>query len=119
MFAIAFDLVVADTQKHHPSKSPPQAYADIRNTLGAHGFNWVQGSLYTNAAEDLAQLFAAIMALKALPWFPLSVRGAKDPEPAELSYHQPCRRRIPFPDRARSSAGRRTRACVTRRTSQA
>ena len=32
MFAIAFDLVVADTQKHHPSKSPPQAYADIRNT---------------------------------------------------------------------------------------
>jgi virulence-associated protein VapD len=39
MFAIAFDLVVADTQKHHPSKSPPLAYADIRNTLAAHGFN--------------------------------------------------------------------------------
>jgi virulence-associated protein VapD len=77
MFAIAFDLVVADTQKHHPSKSPPLAYADIRNTLAAHGFNWVQGSLYTNATEDLTQLFAAIMALKALPWFPLSVRDIR------------------------------------------
>ena len=57
--------------------TPPQAYADIRNTLAAHGFNWVQGSLYTNATEDLTQLFAAIMALKALPWFPLSVRDIR------------------------------------------
>jgi virulence-associated protein VapD len=37
----------------------------------------VQGSLYTNATEDLTQLFAAIMALKALPWFPLSVRDIR------------------------------------------
>ncbi len=61
MFAIAFDLVVADTAQHHP-KGVSQAYADIGSTLANYGFNWVQGSLYTNASEDLANLFAAIMA---------------------------------------------------------
>jgi virulence-associated protein VapD len=37
----------------------------------------VQGSLYTNASEDLANLFAAIIALKALPWLPGSVRDIR------------------------------------------
>ncbi|GJD97237.1 Endoribonuclease VapD [Methylobacterium iners] len=37
MFAIAFDLVVAETQLHHP-KSVAQAYADIRATLDRYGF---------------------------------------------------------------------------------
>jgi len=32
MFAIAFDLVVADTEKHHP-KGISQAYTDIANML--------------------------------------------------------------------------------------
>ena len=76
MFAIAFDLVVADTQAHHP-KGVPQAYADIRATLDRHGFAWIQGSLYVSEVEDLAILFAAIMALKALPWFPPSVRDIR------------------------------------------
>jgi virulence-associated protein VapD len=44
MFAIAFDLVVADTAQHHP-KGVSQAYADIGSTLGGFGFNRVQGSL--------------------------------------------------------------------------
>jgi virulence-associated protein VapD len=35
MFAIAFDLVVADVQKHHP-KGVAQAYIDIRATLGSY-----------------------------------------------------------------------------------
>ncbi len=76
MFALAFDLVVADVQAHHP-RGISQAYSDIRTTLGRHGFEWVQGSLYVNAVEDLAVLFAAIMALKALPWFPPSVRDIR------------------------------------------
>jgi hypothetical protein len=37
MFAIAFDLVVADTMRHHP-KSVPQAYADIGGALAGFGF---------------------------------------------------------------------------------
>jgi virulence-associated protein VapD len=76
MFAIAFDLVVADTAQQHP-KGVSQAYADIGNTLSGFGFNRVQGSLYTNASEDLANLFVAIMALKALPWLPASVRDTR------------------------------------------
>ena len=76
MFAIAFDLVVADTAQHHP-KGVAQAYADIGATLSNFGFNRVQGSLYTNSSEDLANLFSAITALKALPWLPASVRDIR------------------------------------------
>ncbi|MBF0336572.1 MAG: virulence factor [Nitrospirae bacterium] len=76
MFAIAFDLVVADTSENHP-KSVRQAYADIGNILSSYGFIRVQGSLYTNNSEDLANLFAAVMALKALPWLPSSVRDIR------------------------------------------
>lgn len=65
MFAIAFDLVVADVQKHYP-KGVAQAYVDIRATLGSHGFNWIQGSLYVSQAEDLTKLFSAINALTGL-----------------------------------------------------
>ena len=76
MFAIAFDLVVADTLQNHP-KSVPQAYTDIGGTLAGFGFERVQGSLYTTPSEDLANLFGAITALKALPWFPASVRDIR------------------------------------------
>ncbi len=76
MFAIAFDLVVAETQTHHP-RGVAQAYADIRSTLAIHGFDWIQGSLYVSKTEDLAKLFAAITALKALPWFPQCLRDIR------------------------------------------
>lgn len=76
MFAIAFDLVVAETAARHP-KGVSQAYADIGATLAQHGFARVQGSLYTTPTEDMAMLFAVIMALKALPWFPGSVRDLR------------------------------------------
>jgi hypothetical protein len=76
MFAIAFDLVVADTLQNHP-KSLPQAYADIGATLAGFWFERVQGSLYTTPSEDLANLFGASTALKALAWFPASVRDIR------------------------------------------
>ncbi len=76
MFAIAFDLVVAETQAHHP-RGVAQAYSDIRTVLAQQGFDWIQGSLYVSRTEDLAKLFAAITALKALPWFPASVRDLR------------------------------------------
>jgi virulence-associated protein VapD len=59
MFAIAFDLVVADTLAHHPK--------GVR----------VQGSLYNTPKEDLSALFRAIESLRALPWFPFSVRDLR------------------------------------------
>ena len=65
MFAIAFDLVVAETEQHHP-KGVTQAYSDIGSTLYLFGFNRVQGSLYVSENEDMANLFRAIDALKKL-----------------------------------------------------
>ncbi|MBA1159431.1 virulence factor [Microvirga mediterraneensis] len=76
MFAIAFDLVVADTANNHP-KGVSQAYTDIANTLSGFGFNRVQGSLYVSNSEDLANLFSAISALKGLPWLPQSVKDIR------------------------------------------
>ena len=76
MFAIAFDLVVADTEKHHP-KGISQAYADIGSTLRHFGFERTQGSVYVTGSENMANLFEAIIVLKALPWFPASVRDIR------------------------------------------
>lgn len=76
MFAVAFDLVVAETEKHHP-KGVTQAYTDIRNVLTKRGFEWRQGSVYVTETEDLANLFLAIQDLKALTWFPHSVRDIR------------------------------------------
>lgn len=45
MFAIAFDLVVVQTENRHP-KGVAQAYADIGNTLERFGFRRIQGSVY-------------------------------------------------------------------------
>ncbi|MEI7695996.1 MAG: virulence factor [Chlorobium sp.] len=57
-----------------PHKTTPKV---IGSTLANFGFNRVQGSLYTTNSEDLANLFAAITALKALPWLPASVRDIR------------------------------------------
>lgn len=76
MFAIGFDLVVADTATNHP-KGVSQAYSDIGATLAGFGFDRIQGSLYITSSDDMANLFAAIMALKALPWLPASVRDIR------------------------------------------
>jgi virulence-associated protein VapD len=76
MFAIAFDLVVADTEKHH-RKGISQAYTDIGSTLERFGFQRIQGSVYVTTSENMANLFQAILALKALPWFPASVRDIR------------------------------------------
>ena len=76
MFAIAFDLVVADAEEHHP-RGATAAYADIGSTLRKFDFERIQGSVYVTETEDMANLFAALLALKALPWFPLVVRDIR------------------------------------------
>ena len=76
MFAIAFDLVIADVERHHP-KGTSQAYADIRRTLADYEFEGIQGSVYLTQSADLANLMAAMLALKALPWFPKCVRDIR------------------------------------------
>ena len=76
MYAVAFDLVVDDTEKHHP-KGVTQAYTEIGAVLGEHGFRRVQGSLYVTDDENMANLFLAIQALRTRTWFPKSVRDIR------------------------------------------
>lgn len=76
MYAIAFDLVVADTEQYHPN-GVSQAYAEIGSILLQYGFRRVQGSLYVTDDENMAQLFVALQSLKSQPWFPLSVRDIR------------------------------------------
>ena len=76
MFAIAFDLHTAETEKNHP-KGTPQAYRDIQRTLEDYDFKRVQGSVYTCEIEDLANFTDAMNALRAIPWFPPSVRDIR------------------------------------------
>ncbi len=68
MFAIAFDMVVADIQKYYP-KGISSAYTEIGRTLQPFGFERVQGSVYLTSSSDLSNLFDAIVALKAMGWF--------------------------------------------------
>ncbi|HEY5330925.1 MAG TPA: virulence factor [Acidobacteriaceae bacterium] len=73
MFAITFDLVVADVKRFHP-KAVNRAYEQVRHTLARNGFVWEQGSVYINPDGGLVALFSAMNNLKALPRFPQSVR---------------------------------------------
>ena len=76
MYAVSFDLTVADTETNHP-KGVSQAYTEIGAILGEHGFRRVQGSLYVTDNEDMANLFLAFQTLRARPWFPKSVRDIR------------------------------------------
>ena len=76
MYAVAFDLVVADTEKHH-TKGVTQAYTEIGSILSEYGFSRVQGSLYVTDDENMANLFIAIQALRNRTWFPKSVRDIR------------------------------------------
>ena len=76
MFAIAFDLIVAEAAEHHP-RGVTYAYSDIGATLRRFSFERVQGSVYVTEKDDMANLFAALLALKALPWFPQVVRDIR------------------------------------------
>jgi virulence-associated protein VapD len=76
VFAIAFDLTVAEVLRQHP-RSVPAAYDEIARVLASFAFEWKQGSVYVSENEDLANLMLAMNALKALAWFPASVRDIR------------------------------------------
>ncbi len=68
MYAVAFDLVVADTEQHHP-RDVSQAYAGA--ILNEFDFLRVQEN------EGMAKFVLAIQALRSMDWFPKSVRNIR------------------------------------------
>lgn len=76
MYAIAFDLIVANTEMHH-TKGVSAAYSEIGDVLATFDFRRVQGSLYVTDNEDMANLFLAIFELRSRAWFPKSVRDIR------------------------------------------
>ena len=76
MFAIAFDLVVAEVERVYP-RHFSYAYGDIQQMLSRFGFTRIQGSVYVCEREDLANLTAAMVALKSLAWLPSCVRDIR------------------------------------------
>lgn len=76
MYAITFDLIVSEVQKHN-KKGVSQAYAEIASVLSEYGFRRIQGSVYITNDENMANLFLAIQALKNMDWFPQSVRDIR------------------------------------------
>lgn len=76
MFAIGFDLLWNQTKATHP-KGVSQAYAEIGAVLNRYGFARIQGSVYVSQSDSLVTVTLAMNALKALAWFPMSVRDIR------------------------------------------
>lgn len=76
MFAIAFDMVVADLKQHY-GEPYNNAYYEIGKVLRNYGFDNAQGSVYLTQNNDMATLYRAIEALKSIDWFRNSVRDIR------------------------------------------
>ena len=76
MYAISFDMVVADLKQHY-GEPYNNAYFEIKTELRKFGFYNAQGSLYLTEDRNMANLFRAIDALKRIDWFKKSVRDLR------------------------------------------
>jgi len=70
MYAITFDLSVAQLEKHYPGNSYNNAYADISKFLNMRGFDRQQGSVYFgNETIDAVKTVMAVNAMSdELEW---------------------------------------------------
>ena len=79
MYAITFDLDTATLEQSYAGTSWRNAYADIRNALRSHGFDWQQGSVYFG--DDTVNAVTCVLATQDLtrrfPWFRPSVRDMR------------------------------------------
>ena len=76
MFALSFDLTISDLEEYYGTPYN-RAYFDIKRLLKDDGFEWIQGSTYLTRADNLSNLFSAIMHLKQIEWFRKSVRDIR------------------------------------------
>lgn len=76
MYAIAFDMVVADLKEHY-GEPYNNAYFEIKTILREFEFYNTQGSVYLTEKNDMANLHRAIEALRKIEWFKKSVRDIR------------------------------------------
>ena len=78
MYAIAFDMVVADLEKFY-GRPYNGAYEEIRAELEVFGFENTHGSvyLYQNGDNGFAIVYKAINRLASIEWFKKSVRDIR------------------------------------------
>ena len=76
MFAIAFDMDVRELRNTY-GEPYNNAYYEIKILLRDFDFYNTQGSVYLTDNDDMANLFSAILALKNMSWFRLSVRDIR------------------------------------------
>ena len=77
MYAIAFDIEIAELKKQYGDPYN-NAYFEIRKELDDLGFDWTQGSVYLYRGDGgLAAVYRAINKLSGIPWFRKSVRDIR------------------------------------------
>lgn len=76
MFAIAFDMVVAELNKNY-GEPYNNAYYEIKQVLAEYDFVNLQGSVYLTTNPSLANLYNAIQALSSIDWFRDSIRDIR------------------------------------------
>ena len=76
MFAIAFDMDIKELRSSY-GEPYNNAYYEIKIILRKYDFYNTQGSVYLTDKDDMANLFAAIYALKKITWFKVSVRDIR------------------------------------------
>ena len=76
MFAIAFDVDIKELRNSY-GEPYNNAYYEIKIILRKYDFFNTQGSVYLTDKDDMANLFAAIYALKKITWFKAAVRDIR------------------------------------------
>lgn len=65
MYAIAFDMVIADLKEHY-GEPYNNAYFEIKSVLREYEFYNTQGSVYLTQQNDMANLYRVIEVLKKI-----------------------------------------------------
>ena len=76
MFAISFDMLIADLKENY-GESYNNAYYEISVVLEAFDFYRTQGSVYLSEKNDMVNLTKAMIKLKNIEWFRKSVRDIR------------------------------------------
>ena len=79
MYAIVFDFDTNMLQQLYPNPSWNNAYADVRNYLTSHGFEWQQGSTYFgDESVDAIRCVRVVQRIaKKFAWFTPCVRDIR------------------------------------------